>query len=61
MKLEETEELSYPRRYVEHIIIGLEDPLNQRSNWWALIFHPNTGSIFGASSERGWTSCDACA
>ena len=29
MKLEETEEMSYPRKYVEHIFIGLEDPLNQ--------------------------------
>jgi len=29
MKLEETMEMSYPRKYVEHIFIGLEDPLNQ--------------------------------
>jgi hypothetical protein len=29
MKLEETMEMSYPGKYVEHIIIGLEDPLNQ--------------------------------
>jgi hypothetical protein len=29
MKLEEAEEMSYPRKYVEHIFIGLEDPLNQ--------------------------------
>ena len=29
MKLEETEEMSYPRNYLEHIFIGLEDPLNQ--------------------------------
>ena len=29
MKLEETMELSYPRKYVEHIFIGFEDPLNQ--------------------------------
>jgi hypothetical protein len=29
MKLEEIEEMSYPRRYLEHIFIGLEDPLNQ--------------------------------
>ena len=29
MKLEEIEEMSYPRKYVEHIFIGLEDPLNQ--------------------------------
>jgi len=29
MKLDETMEMSYPRKYVEHIIIGLEDPLNQ--------------------------------
>ena len=29
MKLEETEEMSYPRKYVEQIVIGLEDPLNQ--------------------------------
>jgi hypothetical protein len=29
MKLDETMELAYPRKYVENIIIGLEDPLNQ--------------------------------
>ena len=29
MKLDETMEMSYPRKYLEHIIIGLEDPLNQ--------------------------------
>jgi hypothetical protein len=29
MKLEETKEMSYPRKYVEHIFMGLEDPLNQ--------------------------------
>lgn len=29
MRLEETEEMSYPRRYVEHIFIGVEDLLNQ--------------------------------
>jgi len=29
MKLEVTEEMYYPRKYVEHIFVGLEDPLNQ--------------------------------
>jgi hypothetical protein len=29
MKLEETMVMAYPRKYVEHIILGLEDPLNQ--------------------------------
>ena len=29
MKLAETMEMAYPRKYLEHIIIGLEDPLNQ--------------------------------
>jgi hypothetical protein len=29
MKLDEAMEMAYPRKYVEHIIIGLEDPLNQ--------------------------------
>jgi hypothetical protein len=29
MKIDETMEIAYPRKYVEHIIIGLEDPLNQ--------------------------------
>jgi hypothetical protein len=29
MKFEATGLLEYPRKYVEHIIIGLEDPLNQ--------------------------------
>jgi hypothetical protein len=29
MKLTETMELTYPRKLVEHIILGLEDPLNQ--------------------------------
>ena len=29
MKLDETMEMAYPRKYVENIIIGLEDPLNQ--------------------------------
>jgi hypothetical protein len=29
MKLEEAEEMSYPRKYVEHSFIGLEDSLNQ--------------------------------
>jgi hypothetical protein len=28
MKLDETMEMAYPRKYVENIIIGLEDPLN---------------------------------
>jgi hypothetical protein len=29
MKLDETMAMAYPRKYLEHIIIGLEDPLNQ--------------------------------
>src|SRR6201993_1560034 len=29
MKLDETMEMAYPRKYVENIIIGLEDPLNE--------------------------------
>ena len=29
MKLDETMEMAYPRKYVESIIIGLEDPLNE--------------------------------
>jgi hypothetical protein len=29
MKLDETMEMEYPRKYVENIIIGLEDPLNE--------------------------------
>jgi NADH:ubiquinone oxidoreductase subunit C len=29
MKLDETMEMAYPRKYVEKIIIGLEDPLNE--------------------------------
>jgi hypothetical protein len=29
MKLDQTMEVAYPRKYVENIIIGLEDPLNQ--------------------------------
>src|SRR5215831_17778054 len=29
MKLDETMEMAYPRKYLENIIIGLEDPLNQ--------------------------------
>jgi hypothetical protein len=29
MKLDETMEMAYPRKYIENIIIGLEDPLNQ--------------------------------
>ena len=29
MNLGETLEMAYPRKYLEHIIIGLEDPLNQ--------------------------------
>jgi hypothetical protein len=29
MKLDETMEMAYPRKYVENIIIGVEDPLNQ--------------------------------
>jgi hypothetical protein len=29
MKLQETDEMAYPRKYVEHIFLGLEDPLNQ--------------------------------
>ncbi len=29
MKLDEKMEMAYPRKYLEHIIIGLEDPLNQ--------------------------------
>jgi hypothetical protein len=29
MKLDETMEMSYPKKYVEQIILGLEDPLNQ--------------------------------
>src|SRR5215510_1162711 len=29
MKPDETLEMAYPRKYVENIIIGLEDPLNQ--------------------------------
>jgi hypothetical protein len=29
MRLDETMEMAYPRKYVENIIIGLEDPLNE--------------------------------
>jgi hypothetical protein len=29
MKLDETMELAYPRKYLEHIVIGLEDALNK--------------------------------
>src|SRR6516165_3115359 len=29
MKLQETDEMAYPRKYVEHIFLGFEDPLNQ--------------------------------
>src|SRR5947209_7919147 len=29
MKLDQTMEVTYPRKYVENIIIGFEDPLNQ--------------------------------
>jgi hypothetical protein len=29
MKLDENMEMAYPRKYLEHIIIGLEEPLNQ--------------------------------
>ena len=29
MKVDETMEMAYPRKYVENIIIGLEDPLNE--------------------------------
>jgi hypothetical protein len=29
MKLDQTMEIAYPRKYVENIIIGLEDPLNE--------------------------------
>ena len=29
MKLDATMEMAYPRKYLENIIIGLEDPLNQ--------------------------------
>lgn len=29
MKLDETMEMAYPRKYVENIIMGLEDPLNE--------------------------------
>jgi hypothetical protein len=29
MKLDETMEMAYPEKYVEQIILGLEDPLNQ--------------------------------
>ncbi len=29
MKLDDTMEIAYPRKYVESIIIGLEDPLNE--------------------------------
>jgi hypothetical protein len=29
MRLDETMEIAYPRKYVENIIIGLEDPLNE--------------------------------
>jgi hypothetical protein len=29
MKLDETDEMAYPRKYVEHLFLGLEDPLNQ--------------------------------
>lgn len=29
MKLDDTMEIAYPRKYLEHIVIGLEDPLNR--------------------------------
>ncbi len=29
MKRDENLEMAYPRKYLEHIIIGLEEPLNQ--------------------------------
>ena len=29
MKLAEADQILYPRKYVEHIFLGSEDPLNQ--------------------------------
>jgi hypothetical protein len=54
MKLTETEEMSYPRKYVEHIFIGLEDPLNQHLIKLAgFDFPPKQRQHFG-TEIRSW-------
>ena len=54
MKLAETMELSYPRKYVEHIIIGLEDPLNQHLiKLVGFDFPPQQRQLF-RREMRGW-------
>lgn len=54
MKLDEVMEMAYPRKYVEHIIIGLEDPLNQHLvKLVAFDFPPEQRRHF-RSELRGW-------
>jgi hypothetical protein len=54
MKLDEVMEMAYPRKYVEHIIIGLEDPLNQHLvKLVAFDFSPEQRRHF-RSELRGW-------
>lgn len=54
MKLEETEEISYPRKYVEHIFIGLEAPLYQHLIKLAgFDFSPEQRQHFGLKSGAG--------
>jgi hypothetical protein len=62
MKLEEIEEMSYPTKYVEHIIIGLEDPLNQHLVKLAgFDFSSEQRQYFRQRSGAGSINCSGCA
>ena len=54
MKLDEVMEMAYPRKYLEHIIIGLEEPLNQHLvKLVAFDFPPDQRRHF-QSEVRSW-------
>jgi hypothetical protein len=56
MQPDETLTAAYPRKYVEHIVIGLEDPLNQHLVKLAgFDFPPEQRRLF-RQEVRGWLS-----
>jgi hypothetical protein len=54
MKLDETDEMAYPRKYVEHLFLGLEDPLNQHLIKLAGFHFPPDQRQHFRSEIRSW-------
>jgi hypothetical protein len=62
MKLDETVEMAYPRKYLEHIVIGLEDALNKHLvKLFAFDFPAEARGNSGARCALGSIRSSGCA